>query len=131
MGRAMIKELLLGIIRLVLTAIYVSYRKNTTAEVFETGSTYQHTATLGEHFGEVRTVLFVSKQIKHILHYDNRMIPKRIAYTYHVDLVEYRGANVVHREYGTFPQLCSTLLNNTPYPHLCAINAYIDTYKHW
>lgn len=127
----MIKELLLSIFQLILTSIYVSHRKDTVIEYSEDGSVYNYTARMGEHLGEQRTLNFFSKRIKHTVKYGRWLMPNRVVYTYHVDLLEYHGENIVRKDFKVFPQLCGAILNNTPYPHLCAINAYIDTYQYW
>ena len=123
----MVKELLAGIIQLIVTALYISHRKDVSCEYGEDGSVHSYTA----HMGAQRTLSFYSKRIKHTVKYDRFFLPNRVVFTYHVDLLEYHGEKLVRKESKVFPQLSGRLLNRTTYPHLCAINAYIDTYQYW
>lgn len=118
------------ILRLLVTAIYVKFRKTKSAKVYYTGYDYSYTVKMNDYKDQPRFLLFESRQVKTKMTYVNKMFPKS-AFTYEVQLSEYIAGNLFYREKRTFPQLCVTLLNGTIYPHLCAINAHIDSFEYW
>lgn len=117
-------------LRLLVTAIYVKFRKTKSARVYYTGCDYSYTVKMKDYNEESRVLLFESRQVKTKMTYTNNLFPKS-AFTYEVQLSEYIAGDLFYREKRTFPQLCVTLLNGTIYPHLCAINAHIDSFEYW
>lgn len=123
--------LLLDIFQLIISSIYVRLCKIDHVTSEYTGHRYSHSATAGKVNGMDRVLHFESKQISHCYHYSSRIKRNRVKYTYEVILTEYVGNNVIHVEERTFPQISAWFMNRSVYPHLCAINAHMDLYRHW
>lgn len=69
----------------------------------------------------------VCTQVKHLVKYTKYFKLNLNCYTYTVDMDGYINDVIVFNSTGTYPQLCSPLLNKTKYPHICAINAHLNS----
>ncbi len=123
--------LLLDIFQLFISSLYVRSCKIDHVISEYTGREYAYTAVLGEHEGEQRILYFESRQVSHRLNYSRKWLRSKVKYTYEVKLKEYVGKSIIHVEQRVFPQLCAEFMNKSMFPHLCAINAHMDLYRHW
>lgn len=123
--------LILDVFQLFISSLYVRLCKVDNVVSEYTGLDYSYAASLGDHGGAERVLKFESKQVAHRSHYYRKWLGTKVRYTYEVRLKEYIGKNIVHVEDRVFPQLCWKFMNRSMYPHLCAINAHMDLYRHW
>lgn len=123
--------LLLDIFQLILSSIYVRLCRIDHVTSEYTGRGYTYSEIVGKLDGVDRIMRFETRQISHQLNYRSRLKRSKIRYTYEVTLTEHVGERIIHTEVKTFPQISAWFMNHTVYPHLCAINAHMDLYRHW
>lgn len=123
--------LLLDMLQLLVSSIYVSSCRVENVESEYTGREYAYSEAFGGLSDLQRVLHFECRQVSHRSNYSNRLWRSKVDYTYEVKLSDYVGKTIMHVEERTFPQLCPRFMNRTIYPHICAINAHIDLYRHW
>lgn len=115
------------LLSLFISGLYVKLRGRTFTEIEPTDNTVNHTHSYRNSDGDVETVLIHCEQFRHTVTANNWFWPNTISYLYkvHVVLINIKE---VHKKLPVsyYPHLCADWLHNTTYPHMCAINAYID-----
>ena len=125
----MVRDLIVDLIRLMVTTICLKFRKVADANVRYTNNRYSYTIRLGDQDGKSRLLRFESRQISHTFIYGSGFNREKTEYTYEVILAEYLDGELIFKEQDTFPQPCLKILNHTFYPHYCVIMAYIEIYS--
>ena len=74
-------------------------------------------------------LVFVCRQHRHVMRYERWYIPRKVRYSYVVEMVRYKGVDRLDSAVSQYPQLCTAFLNHTTWPHRCAVNAYLDAYE--
>lgn len=123
------RDLIVDLIRLMVTTIYLKFRKVADADVRYTNNRYSYTIRLGDQSGKSRLLRFESKQLSHTFIYSSGFSRVKTEYTYEVILSEYLDGVLIFKEDQTFPQPCLKILNHTFYPHYCVIMTYIELYS--
>ena len=114
------------LLRSFLTVLHVLLRGRSWVDTIPTGNEYSFTHRIPMDTGKERLVVFRCKQYRHITHYARWYIPRRIHYTYTVEMAKVDDDEYTDYHMGVYPQLCSRYLNKTTYPLRCAINAHLD-----
>ena len=111
-----------------LSSVYVALRGKSRTKSTLTDNTFNyHFSTLSADGKEERYIDLICHQFKHEVIFDTWYMPNRIYYTYKVDVVSLKDVSTVsHFPHMDFPHMCAESLHDTHYPHLCAINAYLD-----
>lgn len=125
------RDLIVDLIRLMVTTIYLKFRKVADADVRYTNNQYSYTVRLGDQDGKSRLLRFESKQLSYTFFYNSGFRRKKTEFTYEVTLSEYLDGVLIFTEQRPFPQPCPKILNHTFYPHYCVIIAYIEIYSRW
>lgn len=114
------------------TNVYVTVRGNSNVTVTKTDNVFNyHYSVLNlETQKEEKFIDLICHQFKHEVRYKHWWMIDRCFYTYRVEVVFLKDvSNVSQFPHYDFPQMCSKFLINTHFPHLCAINAYLDNSK--
>lgn len=118
---------MIELISIFLSGLYVKFRGKTFIEIEPTDNVVNHTHSYHNDDGDVETVLLHCEQFKHTVRASSWYWPDAVEYLYKVHVVVI-SSNDRHKKLPVsyYPHLCSRCLYKTTYPHMCAINAYID-----
>lgn len=115
------------LVSIFLSGLYVKLRGRTNTETVLTDNTMTHNHVFTNDKGQAESVLLMCHQFKHTTRMRNQFWKDLVTYTYKVEVVLIKGVDLHHRmPVSYFPHLCADWLADTTYPHMCAINAYID-----
>lgn len=120
---------MMGLFKQFFLNVYVALRGNTTVHVTKTDNVldYHYSVLNLETKTEEKYIDLICHQFKHDVIYEEWWIPNRHFYTYRVEVIFIKDvSNISQFPHYDFPHLCLKSLHDTKYPHMCAINAYLD-----
>lgn len=91
-----------------------------------TNRAYSHRFNFVRGNGELRTIVLLCREYRHIVTSLRWYIPSKVKYTYVVEMVRIDNDVYSDHHVGHYPLLCHRRFVGSKYPHRCAINAHID-----
>lgn len=92
----------------------------------QTENEYSHRFNFVRENGDLRVIVLICREYRHVLTHSRWYIPKRYRYTYAVEIIRVGDMRYSDSHIGHYPLLCHKRFVGSSFPHRCAINAHLD-----